>query len=235
MINFFSALLLLTALTGKIFGQSDSSNFHYPDYWSKERIYKYSGLYSDSSGEIITSEKITLQPTGKTWDADPKQTLMDFKLDSITADWNKLPPVPLNGKLQSWMINYQEGVLQTSNKVWMHPIRKNQYILTELAPFPEIVLPIKKDTTWKNTLWIYEAFGTFEGTVECTYTITGVEIRTYEFGILPCWKIIATGMHDKLGINSAIYYFNEEVGFTEMNYLFYNKQKIEFKLTSIKK
>ena len=75
------------------------------------------------------------------------------------------------------------------------------------------------------TLFIYPAMGTFEGTVESTYTIKAEEERTYEFGKLSCWKIVAVGQHDKLGINSVIYYFNNEYGFTEMNYTFYNKQK----------
>lgn len=77
--------------------------------------------------------------------------------------------------------------------------------------------------------------GTFQGTVESTYVIEAKELRTYQFGNLMCWKIIATGLHDKLGTNMVTYYFNSEVGFTEMNYVFYNKQKIEFKLVAFEK
>ncbi|MCP6769589.1 hypothetical protein NL529_32555, partial [Klebsiella pneumoniae] len=82
-----------------------------------------------SAGHILSTERITLNPTGVIWDADPNQTLMEFHLDSITADWNKMPAVPLNGVYRYWRSNYEEGVLQTSNKVWMLPVRKNQYIL----------------------------------------------------------------------------------------------------------
>ncbi|MCP6768780.1 hypothetical protein NL529_28455, partial [Klebsiella pneumoniae] len=60
------------------------------------------------------------------------------------------------------------------------------------------------------------------------------EARTYEFGKLICWKIFAIGKHDKLGENTATYYFNEQVGFTEMNYHFYNNQRIEIKLINYK-
>jgi hypothetical protein len=161
--------------------------------------------------------------------------MMNFILDSLTAHWEKLPETPLNGKLRTWTSRYQEGVMQTPKKLWMHPIRRNQYILTELAPFPEIYFPIKNGATWRDTLYIYEAFGSFEGTIGNTYTIAGEENRMYEFGELKCWKIIASGIHNRLGINSVEYYFNSEYGFTEMNYLFYNKQKIEFKLVKLKK
>ncbi|MEO8086697.1 MAG: hypothetical protein ABI763_07755 [Bacteroidota bacterium] len=231
----FFFLTFLIALNNTAFGQADNKYTQYPDYWSSEREYKYIGLYIDSAGQNITTEKITLHPTGQEWEADSRQTLMDFTLDSLSADWRKLPDIPINGIHNNWMSNYHEGVLQNSNKIWMHPIRQNQYRLTEIAPFPQIIFPIRQDTSWKDTLFIYPAMGTFEGTVESTYTISADETRDYEFGKLNCWKITAIGIHDKLGINSVIYYFNDEFGFTEMNYTFYNKQKIEFKLVSLKK
>lgn len=223
---------LYVALHGFV-SQSTEPVVEYPNYWSSEREYIYHVLYSDSDGQKITTEKVTMKPTGKIWDADPKQTLMNFQLDSISADWSKISATPLNGKQRNWMTNYEEGVLQTPKKVWMHPLRQNQYILTELAPFPEIILPIKKDTSWNTTLWIYKAFGTFEGTVECVYTLSQQEKREYDFGELNCWKVVAIGTHDKLGQNTATYYFNEEYGFTEMNYHFFNNQKIEIKLTRL--
>lgn len=229
-------VLALFFLNQFAFGQTGSIQTHYPNYWSSDREYTYRGFYIDSLGLTITSEKIILQPTGQKWEIDQRQTLMDYTLDSISADWNKLPKVPLNGKKRNWFTStYQEGVLQTPNKIWMHPIRQNQYILTEVAPFPQVILPIKQDTSWKDTLYIYATMGIFVGTVESNYSINAMELRTYEFGNLLCWKIIATGFHDKLGMNSAIFYFNPEFGFTEMNYVFYNQQKIEFKLTALKK
>jgi hypothetical protein len=209
-IKLFLLLLFFTNPAESVFGQNDIVKIIYPNYWSSEREYNYIGLYIDSSGEIITSERITLQPSGEIWEADSRQTLMNFTLDSISAKWEKFPEIQLNGKPRTWTTTYKEGVLQTPDKIWMHPIRKNQYILTELAPFPEIIFPVRKDTTWKETLFIYETFGTFKGTVESTYAISGEEMRSYAFGKLKCWKIIATGIHDTLGINSVIYYFNPD-------------------------
>ena len=230
----FPILIFLISWVGKVDAQSTDKDFQYPNYWSVNREYKYTGLYLDSSGNKITTEIITFHPTGKVWDADTSQTLMDVHLDSLTADWSKIPKVSLNGIFTSWSSNYQEGVLQDTVKIWIHPIRQNQYILTELAPFPEVRFPFKEGVSWKTTLWIYAAFGTFEGTVESTYTVNQEETRDYRFGKLKCWKIVSTGVHDKLGINTAIYYFNTDYGFTEMNYTFYNQQKIEFRLIALK-
>ena len=230
----FPILIFLITCDVRIDAQSTDKNIQYPNYWSTDREYKYTGLYIDSSGQKITNEIITFHPTGTVWEADTKQTLMDVNLDSLTAEWSKIPNEPLNGLFTNWISNYQEGVLQDKSKIWIHPIRRNQYILTELAPFPEVRFPVKEGTTWKTTLRIYAAFGTFEGTVESIYTVHQEEIRDYRFGKLKCWKIVATGVHDKLGINTAIYYFNTEYGFTEMNYTFYNHQKIEFTLIALK-
>jgi hypothetical protein len=116
----------------------------------------------------------------------------------------------------------------------MHPIRKNQYILTEIAPFPETKFPLVKGKTWNSTLYIYEAFGSFKGTVNSTYIIEGVEARKYQCGTFKCWRIVAKSLHDKLGESSVIFYFNEDLGFTEMEYTFFNSQKITFSLINFK-
>lgn len=207
----------------------------YSNLWGREREYHFSVTYSDSLNQIISTEKLIIKPSGQIWEIDPKQTLLNFTLDSLYADWSRVPDPPLNGIRKSWSSNFQEGAIQTNTKIWLHPLRKNQYILTELAPFPEIILPITQNTTWHTTLWVYKAFGTFEGTIECDYSILKQEQRIYNFATITCWKIVATGTHNKLGINKVLYYFNEEYGFTEMKYEFYNKQKIEITLTSVKK
>lgn len=216
------------------FGKLESQGIEYPYYWSSSRTYTYIVSYTDSLNQKISVEKLSLQPTEINWSADTHQTLLNFKLDSISADWSKIPSTPLNGIQRQWMNAYQEGVLQTKHKVWMHPLRQNQYILTELAPFPEILLPIKSDTTWQSTLYIYKTFGLFEGTVESIYRITKQEERSYLFGKIWCWKIEAVGMHSRLGKNFATYYFNERYGFTEMNYKFYNHESISIKLSQLK-
>lgn len=210
--------------------QSSQPAAGYPSLWSNEREYHFFVTYLDSLNQVISTEKLTIKPSGKIWEVDTKQTLLNFFLDSLNVVWSRIPDPPINGIRKLWSTNFQEGAIQNSTKIWMHPLRKNQYVLTELAPFPEIILPITPDTSWQSTLWVYKAFGSFEGTITCDYSILKQEIRSYNFGSINCWRIDAVGTHDKLGINKVIYYFNEEYGFTEMKYQFYNKQKIEINL-----
>lgn len=203
-------------------------------YWCPNREFDFSAVYSDSNGQTITQETITLKATGKIWDIDTKQTLVTFQTNLTALDSVKFATQSLNGINRVWQKKYQEGVIEDSTKIWMHPIRQNQYILTEIAPFPEVKFPLQRGKTWKSTLYIYEALGYFKGTVNSKYTIEGIEARKYLCGTFKCWKIVAKGIHDALGESSLILYFNEDLGFTEMVYDFYNERKIKFTLTNFR-
>jgi hypothetical protein len=201
-------------------------------YWSSKRKYTYEATYIDSLGQVLTKEVISIHPTEEIWQADPKQTLADYSINYKKEDSLKYGQFPLNNKQRAWFRDYQEGVLEDSARLWMHPIRSNQYLLTEVAPFPEIRFPLQKDRSWDGTLWIYPAFGSFQGTVGYQYKEEAEEVRKYSFGNLTCWKISAIATHDRLGSSTAIFYFNVDFGITEMHYTFYNAQKMTFILTS---
>lgn len=226
----FSFVLLCQLFTNLTFGQAPEKEGEQVNFWSKNKTYHYVAVYLDSLGDTLTREHIRLHPTEEVWDMAPRQTLMEIELDFSATDSARFAPFPLNHKSRAWRSSYREGVIQNAKRVWMHPIRSNQYVLTELAPFPEVVFPLRADTSWENTLWIYEAFGSFEGTVECNYHLHKKESRSYAFGSLNCWKIKAIGIHDRLGSNAAEYFFHPEYGFTEMNYIFFNGQQLKFTL-----
>jgi hypothetical protein len=228
---FISFLFLPSSI---LHAQNDSIKSIFLDYWNPTRMYTYNVSYLDSANHALTNEKLIIHPTGETWTADNKQTLADFYINFSAEDSAKLAGFSFNGNARAWTKGYKEGVLQDKQKIWMHPLRSNQYVLTELAPFPEAHFPLIIGDSWKTTLMIYAGFGSFEGTVEAAYTVIGREVRTYDFGKLLCWKILAIGTHDKLGENAAEYYFNETCGFTEMNYTFYNRYKINLRLCDFK-
>lgn len=212
---------------------SHAQNDRVHDFWVPGYEYHYNAIYRDNEGNVITDENLVIKPTGMIWEMDSNQTLAEFHLNYSEADSAALAPHPLNGVNRKWIRTYKEGVIQDPHRIWMHPVRNNQYILTEIAPFPEVRFPLEKGLQWHSTLWIYEAFGSFYGTVESDYVVEGRLLREYDFGHQPCWKIIATGLHDRLGKNTAVFYFHEIMGITEMNYHFYNGQEIEIKLTGI--
>ena len=112
------------------------------NYWNANRAYTYQITYTDSNNQLITKEDLLIKPTGELWEADKKQTLADFSVNFKSADSTKLAPYPINEKMKLWLRKWQEGVIQNESKIWMHPVRQNQYQLTEIAPFPEVKLPI---------------------------------------------------------------------------------------------
>jgi hypothetical protein len=201
------------------------------NFWAKGRIYYYEAIFKDSIGNVVTSENINIIPTGVIWEIDTKQTLANYEIKFDSSDSTRLASNPLNGVKKAWRKNYQEGVISNDTLLWMHPIRSNQYVLTEVAPFPMVKFPTTEGRNWQNTLWIYKAFGTFEGTVECNYKVEKQEIRKYAFDEILCWKIEAIATHDKLGTSKITIYFNEKIGFVEFSYHFYNGMTMNFTLT----
>lgn len=201
------------------------------NYWAKGRIYRYNSIFKDRLGYAVTSDSVNIIPTGNIWEIDTKQTLANYVIKFDSSDSSRLASNPLNGVRKVWRKNYQEGVISNDTLLWMHPIRSNQYVLTEVAPFPMVKFPISEGRSWKNTLWIYKAFGTFEGTVECVYKVDKPELRKYTFDEILCWKIEANAMHDKLGLSTITIYFNEKIGFVEFDYHFFNDMTLNFTLT----
>ena len=227
-------ILLFIFINGTFFSQNEPAIAKKHKYWALERDYVYDVTYEDSLGKVLSHETLTLQPTEKAWEIDSKQTLLTFLLSYTPSDSISLYLKSPNGLKRRWAHKFQEGVIENENRIWMHPLRQNQYALTEIAPFPEVKLPLQTGHLWESKLEIYQGFGTFQGDVKSKYVIELREARQYKFGTLACWKINATGEHNKLGKSGVVYYFNKDIGFTEMNYWFYNGYKISLKLIQFK-
>lgn len=225
--------LILLFLAPILLKTTNNSKVGHPNYWDSSRVYTYSAIFIDSTGDTLSEEIVKLKPTGEVWEKAPNQTLVSILLDFNADDSAKLAPYPANGIKLPWFRHYKEGAIQDSSKVWIHPVRANQYIITELAPFPEVRFPLKEDKSWSAGLTVFESFGSFEGHIDKFYNVNKVVNRNYVFGNLECWEIKAESIHDRLGSSRLTYYFNNEYGFTEMNYHFYNNKRLEFKLIEL--
>lgn len=201
--------------------------------WHPSRTYHYWVAYIEASGDTLSSEELLIHPTGQVWDRDPQQTLATFMPQFSTADSIELATDPPNGQRLRWSRSYQEGVIENSSRVWMHPLRSNQHVLTEVAPFPEVKFPLEEGRTWKSSLFIYEAMGTFEGTLSCNYAVMGQGPVATPMGDVTCWEVFSTGLHDRLGRSSATFYFNEQLGFVRMEYSFFNGRQIDLQLVGL--
>lgn len=212
--------------------RADSSLFH---IWAPGRVYDYRVTYLDEAGDTLSDARFRMRPTGKIWDVDEQQTLAEFLPEFSSEDSAHLAPYPANERPKRWMRRYHEGVIEDGRRVWMHPLRENQYVLTEAAPFPEAKLPLREGLTWKSQLFIYKVMGSFEGTLTCSYAVMGQTKAPTPEGERPCWEIYATGLHDRLGRSSVTFLFDEDMGFISMDYRFFNGRRLFLQLVGLQR
>ncbi|MBL4862721.1 MAG: hypothetical protein JKY09_06870 [Crocinitomicaceae bacterium] len=204
--------------------------------------YQYRAIYIDSNGDTLSDEKIIVQPTAEVSPRHHSQTLLKYFYNYSDEDSVRLSAKPINETAFTkehntikWRKRILEGAIENEHELWIHPFRANQYSLTEIAPFPEVHIHLEDNHTWKAHTFITKSWGTFKGKVKSNYVMNKAGKRIYKFASLDdCWKLKAEGKHSKLGTNILTYYYHAAYGFLEMNYEFYNKQKMFFVLEKVK-
>lgn len=210
--------------------------------FNANRTYHYHAVFVSPTGDTLSQERITLQPSGEPW-AYQKKTQTAFQLlyhytpqDSGTFS-NRLNPKSKSKdkpKLYQWDTSITTGAIENKQKVWIHPIRDNQYEYTEVAPFPAV----ERDSllaggSWRSKM-IFALQGAFNGNSFNHYQVDKQETRQYGALSLPnCWLIHAVGEHSKLGKSYLDFYFHPQYGFTEMRYRFYDGTRISFVLEQV--
>tara|TARA_B100000989_G_scaffold294298_1_gene273181 strand:- start:657 stop:1016 length:360 start_codon:yes stop_codon:yes gene_type:complete len=113
----------------------------------------------------------------------------------------------------------------------MHPFRANQYLFTEVAPFPEVKFPLKIDKSWSGYLRIGNGWGDWVNTSgNMTYHVESKEDYDSKMGLIKdCWKIRSKAIYP-FGVSYLDFLFNSEIGFVRMDYLNYEEQKLTFEL-----
>jgi hypothetical protein len=115
----------------------------------------------------------------------------------------------------------------------MHPMRDNQYVHTEVAPFPSVRrAQLRAGGGWQGgRLFILSGWGAFKGTMQPTYTVEKLVTRQYGGRPLAgCWLIHAVGKHSRLGNSYLDFCFHPQYGFTEMHYRFFDGTRVSFVL-----
>jgi hypothetical protein len=211
-----------------------------PRIFIAEKTYIYSALYLGPNNDTLSNETIIMQPTGKPWDQAPEtQTVAHYIFNFSRKNKITFTKNPINKSLDkgsSWIKDTVEGVGESPESVWIHPFRSNQYIFTEVAPFPEAILPLYVGNSWTVDVDIAaNAWGDWKNSkVTSTYKVVAKEDKKYSFGALKdCWKIQAEGTF-KGGDSELVAYFHPEYGFVEMNYKNYLGQKLLLVMQDVK-
>jgi len=212
--------------------------------FNAQRTYQYQAVYISPAGDTLSRERIVLRPTGQPWVGQPKvqkACVVQYHYspsDSLTFAHRPHPQTKPGRPAQTyeWQKSVVTGVIEDAQGIWIHPIRSNQYVYTEVAPFPAVRrAQLLAGGNWRaGRLFIMSGWGAFKGSVQPTYQVEKQATRQYGGRTLTgCWLIHAVGRHSRLGNSYLDFYFHPQYGFTEMHYRFYDGTRISFVLEQL--
>ena len=225
-----SSLIVLASVN--LFGQ------YKPVIFDSLKLYEYEAIFINSKGDTLTKEKILINSMNVPWEFQKSQNKLYYQYfpDSIGLK-SFVNPVKKFRKLKyrDWNNFEETGVIENESSLWMHPFRANQYVYTQVAPFPNVQLENGKIIKeWSRTLFILHGWSTFKGIVKSNYSLGSIVNYSLNDQMLyNCFEINAEGVHNKLGVSYLKTIFNKEYGFLEMNYLFYDKTQIKIRLKNV--
>ncbi|MBL4654803.1 MAG: hypothetical protein JKY33_03160 [Bacteroidia bacterium] len=224
-------VVFLTLISNILLGQDqrDSLLFQDLNIYRPGTEFIFDAYLRNSKGDTLTYEEIIIHPTGKVWGSDPQAELL-YLFTFTKEDSVKYAQKRRNQYSDNWIRIRSEGFVEWNNMfIWMHPIRVNQYYLTQLSPYPEMQLPPEIGKEWDNILTGQDSGMKLVN----KYKVSGFETRKYSFGYLfSCWKINAVATLPNGHENKVEFYFNEKYGFTEYHYLSHEGERIDFILKS---
>jgi hypothetical protein len=201
--------------------------------FKRGKIYFYDVAYIDRTGDTLSFKQIQLIPLGRRDPMSLNQDDIVFYNTYSIEDSLKFKTCPLNSSYKmNWRDEAMEGVIENSEQVWIHPLRCNYLFFTEVAPFPTVYRPIHKGQTWRDSLKVLIGGDWTNKTIQHQYAVVKQVNKRYGELNLACWQIKASGRFD-LGVSHLEYFFNEENGFVEMNYVNFGGQKLNIVLKKI--
>ena len=194
------------------------------------RNYTYKSAILDSNSNIISCSNVKLIGTNNRFNSvGNKQVFVEMVFDRFIGDSASLHPISQNSGCCPWVNSEKEGIIENVERFWIHPIRSNQFLLTETACFPEVIFPLTVGREWTGSLQIHE-YGSWAGrSLKNSYSVLGKKTFTLQGETLDCWEIVGISTFDGKE-NKLTYLFNEQFGFVLMQYAFYNGIRINFEM-----
>ncbi len=198
----------------------------------------YRVIYKDSLNQVISDEIIKITPTGNRWKIDPEkqdEILIEYSYDSSKLDIIESHFLNQHFTRFDWQRSEITGITENVEKVWMHPFRSNQYHMTEILPFPQVVLPIRIGKKWTDSeIDLSDYPGEWKGLrVRSRFEVVAKEsVKTPYADIDSCWKIEASSQIP-LGTSYMTYWFHETFGFIKFESTNYIGQSLDMELIQV--
>ncbi|MCH6199522.1 hypothetical protein MMU07_08030 [Aquiflexum sp. LQ15W] len=222
------------------------------------KTFVYDAYFIENNVDTLTRELIKLKANNKPWVYQKKQKELEISYypDSLNlekfmhpfaAERKRIAKGKSNraqGKKRwenyTWITKSETtGFIENDSLIWLHPPRSNQYQYTYLSAYPEVLLKeLRIGGNWKSQLFIARGFPNnkeFVGNVINDFKVNGlVSDSVGEKSITNCWEIESVDTHSILGESRSTFIFDEKYyGFIRMEFEYYNKIKIVFKLKEI--
>ena len=109
------------------------------------KSYTYRAKYWDQHYNLISESLVRVTPTGDRVSEgvlNEQQAIAQFQYDE--EDISTMEPYNINDELagRSWIDQIPVGVFESESDVWMQPFRENQFVFTQVAPYPSVNLPL---------------------------------------------------------------------------------------------
>lgn len=193
-------------------------NYIYAQVYNSKKIYKYEISYSKAK-QVNRNEVMYLVCYGTEWKLAPQQR---------KAVW-------VSSNMDIFGPNYQTGIIENDEKIWLHPPRHENYKILEYSPFPYVKFPLKIGEFWNWELalgdyWACEELGiSGDDIMEYNYKIDCIENLNIYGQPAECYKIISKSINPKIRSSWKAWY-NVKYGFVKMVYSNVDKSVIEFEL-----
>jgi|GEM_PF-3508859 len=195
-ISMINLIVIFTLFLSCSNGQNDGSKIFTP---GSEWVYIVKTLDSNKVIYKIDTLKLTVEEG-------------TFLLRQKKISWSIKNVLP-NGSVEE--IFEITGVVENSNRVWLHPPRLDFLKFTELTAFPEVKFPTKENSEWSSTLNIGAGWGEWQGVkVKSDYTL----LKNNEISISDSCLVVSATSKSKLGTFNTTYKFCRNFGFEYIHY-----------------
>ncbi len=179
--------------------------------------FDFSVQYFQSDKKITVNESLKFVISGQNWkqDKNQKEAIWEYSTKKKTQKVFK------NQFSLGWMAFDTTGVIENDQKTWIHPPRHNQYLMNEIAPFPDVRKKYKVGETYQSILFIGNGFGIWSGK-KCknSYNVISIDIAQTD----TVWTINSKSEIDGK-VNILIFKFSSVRGFILFDYTFFNGDK----------
>lgn len=193
------------------------------------QTYIYTTEYIDLAKDLIIHDTIKLVINDNPWKSSPKRQKEMIWVYPTLQDTAILAEIYTLGN-----VRYDTtGYIENESVLFLHPPRHQHYTIIELAPFPEISLPLEEGKEYQKILFTSSGWGDYSQIkFKNKYLIKERLEIEWNNESINAWNIHSES-HSEIGISTADFIFDNQKGFIEIDYQFFNDIEIKIKLLEI--